>query len=52
VVIHVQHAEERIFYTLERIWKDCPLIPLPELVGAAPGGRPPQAPPLDPGRTH
>jgi ribosome-associated protein len=30
VVIHVQHAEERVFYALERLWKDCPLIPLPE----------------------
>jgi ribosome-associated protein len=32
VVIHVQHADERSFYSLERIWKDCPQIPLPELV--------------------
>jgi ribosome-associated protein len=30
VVIHVQHAEERVYYGLERLWKDCPLIPLPE----------------------
>jgi ribosome-associated protein len=51
VVIHVQHAEERIFYALERIWKDCPQIPLPELVGAASGRRTPQAP-LAPGRTR
>jgi ribosome-associated protein len=42
VVVHVQHAEERVYYALERIWKDCPRIPLPEPVGAAagPGGRP------------
>ena len=32
VVVHVQHADERSFYALERIWKDCPTIPLPELV--------------------
>jgi ribosome-associated protein len=32
VVVHVQHADERSFYSLERIWKDCPTIPLPELV--------------------
>ena len=39
VVIHVQHAEERGFYALERLWKDCPVIPLPEPVGAVgPGG--------------
>ena len=28
VVVHVQHAEERIFYALERLWKDCPFIPV------------------------
>lgn len=27
VVVHVQHAEERVFYALERLWKDCPFIP-------------------------
>ncbi|MGH3831918.1 MAG: ribosome silencing factor [Pseudonocardiaceae bacterium] len=27
VVVHVQHAEERSFYGLERLWKDCPMIP-------------------------
>jgi ribosome-associated protein len=35
VVIHVQHAEERVFYALERLWKDCPQIPLPEPAGTA-----------------
>jgi ribosome-associated protein len=30
VVIHVQHDEERTFYSLERLWRDCPVIPLPE----------------------
>ena len=28
VVVHVQHSEERSLYTLERLWKDCPRIPL------------------------
>lgn len=28
VVVHVQVAEERIHYALERLWKDCPAIPL------------------------
>ena len=48
VVIHVQHSEQRTYYALERIWKDCPQIPLPELIGAGravSGGRPPQTPP-------
>jgi ribosome-associated protein len=27
VVVHVQHADERSFYGLERLWKDCPRIP-------------------------
>lgn len=27
IVVHVQHAEERVFYALERLWKDCPAIP-------------------------
>ena len=34
VVIHVQHVEERVFYALERLWKDCPQIELPETVTA------------------
>jgi ribosome-associated protein len=29
VVVHVQHAEERTYYALERLWKDCPTLPLP-----------------------
>ena len=36
VVIHVQHADERLFYALERLWKDCPVIRLPEPVTAGP----------------
>jgi ribosome-associated protein len=27
LVIHVQHSEERDFYALDRLWKDCPMIP-------------------------
>jgi len=30
LVVHVQNKEERMYYALERIWKDCPLIPLPD----------------------
>ncbi len=29
VVVHVQHDEERAFYALERLWRDCPEIDLP-----------------------
>ena len=32
IVVHVQHDEERAFYALERLWRDCPLIELPESV--------------------
>ena len=32
IVVHVQHEEERAFYALERLWRDCPVIPLPESV--------------------
>lgn len=31
VVVHVQHEEERTFYALERLWRDCPAIALPEV---------------------
>lgn len=34
VVVHVQLAEERIHYAIERLWKDCPSIPLPAEVNA------------------
>jgi ribosome-associated protein len=30
IVVHVQHEEERSYYALERLWKDCPAIELPE----------------------
>jgi ribosome-associated protein len=40
LVIHVQHAEERVFYSLERLWKDCPRIPVPEPAIAGGSGRP------------
>ena len=28
VVVHIQHTDERKFYALERLWSDCPVIPL------------------------
>ncbi len=27
VVVHIQHVEEREFYALDKLWKDCPTIP-------------------------
>jgi ribosome-associated protein len=39
IVVHVQHEEERAFYALERLWRDCPLIGLPESVTSGQGGR-------------
>jgi ribosome-associated protein len=39
IVVHVQHEEERQFYALERLWRDCDLIELPESVVS---GRGPQ----------
>ena len=47
IVVHVQHAEERIYYALERLWKDCPRVPLPEPVGV--GGAGSTAPDSAPG---
>ena len=29
IVVHIQHAEERVYYALERLWSDCPTIDLP-----------------------
>jgi len=28
IVVHVQHEDERVFYALERLWSDCPVVPL------------------------
>jgi ribosome-associated protein len=34
-VIHVQHEEERQFYALERLWRDCPAVDLGDLEAEA-----------------
>jgi len=36
IVVHVQHSEERQFYALERLWRDCPVIALPAEVHGPP----------------
>jgi ribosome-associated protein len=28
LIVHVFHGEEREYYGLERLWKDCPVVPL------------------------
>ena len=28
LVVHIQHTDERQFYALERLWRDCPQISL------------------------
>jgi ribosome-associated protein len=28
LVVHVFHEQERVYYGLERLWKDCPLVPV------------------------
>ena len=28
IVAHVFHEEDRMYYSLERLWKDCPAIPI------------------------
>ena len=39
IVVHVQHSEEREFYALDRLWKDCPRIEFdPSPAVAEPGG--------------
>lgn len=39
IVVHVQHVEDRQFYALERLWRDCPTIELPaEVHGPGAGG--------------
>ena len=52
VVVHVQHAEERAYYALERLWKDCPTIPfvdsaLPAQQAAAEPSAPEDADPAE-----
>ena len=34
LIVHVQHTEDREFYALERLWRDCPVIELPAEVRA------------------
>jgi ribosome-associated protein len=33
IVVHIQHQDERNFYALDRLWRDCPVVPI-DLEGA------------------
>ena len=35
IVVHIQHQDERNFYALDRLWRDCPIVPV-DLDGPAP----------------
>ena len=37
LVVHVQHVDERDYYALDRLWKDCPIV---EIEGVETGTRP------------
>jgi ribosome-associated protein len=37
IVVHVQHTDEREFYALERLWRDCPVIAMPADVSSGRG---------------
>src|ERR1700745_2627925 len=37
IVVHIQHQDDRNFYALDRLWGDCPRVPVESAVGA--GGR-------------
>lgn len=34
IICHIMHEEDRIFYDIERLWKDCPAISLEDVVTA------------------
>jgi ribosome-associated protein len=35
LVVHVFHEEDRMYYSLERLWKDCPTVPLDLPIGTS-----------------
>ena len=35
IIVHIQHEEDRVYYALERLWKDCPQVPLPPDINAS-----------------
>jgi ribosome-associated protein len=49
IIVHVQHEEEREYYALERLWKDCPEIDLESVEAPVPPVREPASPDVEPG---
>lgn len=37
IICHVMHEQERMFYDIERLWKDCPVISLKAIQTASEG---------------
>jgi ribosome-associated protein len=35
IICHVMHEQDRIFYDIERLWKDCPVISLANITTGA-----------------
>lgn len=35
LVVHVFHQEERLYYGLERLWADCPALPVAPLLASS-----------------
>ena len=35
LVVHVFHEEDRMYYSLERLWRDCPAIPISDAVSVS-----------------
>ncbi|MCB0923878.1 MAG: ribosome silencing factor [Mycobacterium sp.] len=40
VVVHIQHTDERAFYALDRLWRDCPTVEVDPGVEPDPGAEP------------
>ncbi|HCA53608.1 MAG TPA: ribosome silencing factor, partial [Mycobacterium sp.] len=40
IVVHVQHTDERNFYALDRLWRDCPILHV-DLDAQTPAGESP-----------
>ncbi len=43
LIVHIFHEEERLYYQLERLWRDCPVVPIPSAHGDDAGAKAPTA---------